>query len=317
MKKLALLMLAAVAAMPLAASAAEADIYADVLSAYVYRGVVGNDEAVFQPGLDVAGPLGFGYSLWANMNLTDADSAWYPDTFGKWGEVDLGLNWTCPAEGPVSLTVGSTYFIYPQESSAVLTDEETGEPILAEDGSVQVSKAPADDGYELYLELAASDVPLAPSIRSAHAGPRRVARLCRQVLRRKQLWFRYRRRHHPRPVRRRPELRVQRKAVGRPQGQRQLLARRRTSRRRGCRGLLSEDGHLLRRRHGQLRVLIPRKRANARRQRRAFLFAPLRRGVYREETACRVNTSACRDPSSSIKAPTALVASSVKVIAAR
>ena len=168
MKKIALLMLAAVAAMPLAASAAEADVYADVLSAYVYRGVVGNDEAVFQPGLDVAGPLGFGYSLWANMNLTDADSPWYPDTYGKWGEVDLGLNWTCPAEGPVSLTVGSTYFIYPQESSAVLVDEETGEPILSEDGSVQVSKAPADDGYELYLELAAADVPLAPSVRLCH-----------------------------------------------------------------------------------------------------------------------------------------------------
>ena len=167
MKKIALLILAALAAMPLAASAADADVYADVLSAYVYRGVVGNDEAVFQPGLDVAGPLGFGYSLWANMNLTDVESPWYPDTFGKWGEVDLGLNWTCPAEGPVALTVGATYFLYPQESSEVVTDE-NGAPVADADGNVQVSKAPADDGYELYVELAATELPLAPSVRFCH-----------------------------------------------------------------------------------------------------------------------------------------------------
>jgi hypothetical protein len=64
-EKLALLILAAIAALPLAASAADANAYADVLSAYVYRGQIGNDEAVFQPGLDVAGPLGLGYSFWA------------------------------------------------------------------------------------------------------------------------------------------------------------------------------------------------------------------------------------------------------------
>jgi|GEM_PF-573410 hypothetical protein len=169
MKKIiALLILAAVAALPLAASAAEANVYADVMSAYVYRGIVGNDEAVFQPGLDVAGPLGLGYSLWANMNLTDVESPWYPDSSGKWGEVDLGLNWTCPAEGPVSLTVGATYFIYPQDSSVVLADDETGEPLVDADGNVRVSKAPADDGYELYAELAAGELPLAPSVRFCH-----------------------------------------------------------------------------------------------------------------------------------------------------
>ena len=168
MKKLALSILAAIVAMPLAASAAEAEVYADVMSAYVYRGVVGNDEAVFQPGLDVAGPLGFGYSLWANMNLTDNESAWYPDTLGKWGEIDLGLNWTCPAEGPVSLTVGATYFLYPQDGSEVLADEETGEPLVDADGNVQVSEAPADDGYELYAEFAAEDAFLAPSLKLCH-----------------------------------------------------------------------------------------------------------------------------------------------------
>ncbi len=68
MKKcLALLILAALAATPMAASAAEGSVYADVLSAYVFNGQVGNDEAVFQPGLDVAGPLGLGFSLFGYL----------------------------------------------------------------------------------------------------------------------------------------------------------------------------------------------------------------------------------------------------------
>ena len=144
MKNMALLILAAVAAMPLAASAADANVYADVLSAYVYRGQVGNDEAVFQPGLDVAGPLGFGASFWGNMNLTDNQSVWYPDTAGEWGEVDLGLSWSCPGEGPVGLTVGGIYFAYPQDGSEVVADEETGAPVLDAEGNVRVSAAPAD-----------------------------------------------------------------------------------------------------------------------------------------------------------------------------
>ena len=60
---MALLILAAVAVAPASTLAAEASVYADVLSAYVYNGLAYNDEAVFQPGLDVVGPLGLGYSL--------------------------------------------------------------------------------------------------------------------------------------------------------------------------------------------------------------------------------------------------------------
>ena len=156
MKKLiALLSLAAVAAGPVAASAAEGYVYADVLSAYVSNGQVGNDEAVFQPGLDVSGPLGLAFSLWANMALTDADSAWDPDTKGEWNEIDLGLSWTVPYEAPVSLTLGATYFVYPQASSSV--DEEG-----------VVSKAPADGSYELYATLSAGDVLLSPTLKVCH-----------------------------------------------------------------------------------------------------------------------------------------------------
>ena len=167
MKKLALSILAALVAMPLAASAAEANVYADVLSAYVYRGIVGNDEAVFQPGLDVSAPFGLGASLWGNMNLTDNDSSWYADTEGEWGELNVGLNWTCPGEGPVSLTLGGIYFIYPQESSAVETDE-TGAAVLDDEGLPVVSKAPADGRYEVSAKLSADDLPLQPSFGAYH-----------------------------------------------------------------------------------------------------------------------------------------------------
>ncbi len=145
MKKImALLILAAVAAMPLAASAADGFLYADVLSAYVSNGQVGNDEAVFQPGLDVSGPLGLTYSFWANMALTDADSAWDPNTSGEWNELDLGLSWTVPYEAPVSLSFGATYYVYPQATGS------------------------ADGSYEVYAKLAADDVPLSPAIKFCH-----------------------------------------------------------------------------------------------------------------------------------------------------
>ena len=145
MKKImALLILAAVAAMPLAASAADGFLYADVLSAYVSNGQVGNDEAVFQPGLDVSGPFGLTYSFWANLALTDSESAWDPNTSGEWNELDLGLSWTVPYEAPVSLSFGGTYYVYPQAEGS------------------------ADGSYEVFAKLAADDLLLAPAVKFCH-----------------------------------------------------------------------------------------------------------------------------------------------------
>jgi hypothetical protein len=155
MKKLIALALLVALAAPAAALAAEASVYADVLSAYVFNGQVGNDEAVFQPGLSVEGPLGLGFGLWANMNLTDNDAAWDPDTAGEWSEIDLDLNWTVPCEGPVSLTVGGIYYIFPQLASDV-------------DDDGNASAAPADGSYEVYAQVAAEDVVLSPSFKVYH-----------------------------------------------------------------------------------------------------------------------------------------------------
>ena len=157
-KTMALLLLAAVAA-PASARAAEGSIYADVLSAYVYNGLQYNDEAVFQPGLDVAGPFGFGYSLWANMDLTDNPGSTAPNTSGEWSEVDLSLNWTAPSAGPLTFSAGGLYYIYPQSSSTVATNA---------DGTVEsVSKAPADGSYQVFAKVAA-DFPLAPAVKFCH-----------------------------------------------------------------------------------------------------------------------------------------------------
>ena len=158
-KTMALLILAAVAIAPASTWAAEASVYADVLSAYVYNGLSYNDEAVFQPGLDVAGPLGLGYSLWANMDLTDNPASTAPNSAGEWSEVDLGLNWTAPSVGPLTFSAGGLYYVYPQSSSTVVTNA---------DGSVEsVSAAPADGSYQVFAKVAA-DLPLAPAAKFCH-----------------------------------------------------------------------------------------------------------------------------------------------------
>jgi hypothetical protein len=158
-KRIALLILATLAARPMAALAADAFVYADVLSAYVYNGQVGNDEAVFQPGLDVAGPLGLGYSIWANMDLTDSERSWAPDSSYEWSEFDLDLTWTAPLKGPVSLTFGGRYYVFPQASSSVLE---------AEDGTFSASPHPADGAYEASVKAKAADVFLSPAVKFLH-----------------------------------------------------------------------------------------------------------------------------------------------------
>lgn len=133
---------------------------ADILSAYVSKGVTGNDEPVFQPEVYVEMPYGFGFDVWANMNITDANCNWDPKTGGKWSEFDLSLEWTAPIEGPVSVTVGGTYFVYPQATGDVIVaTEEEAENVKA--------GAPADGDYELFVK-AGVDCILQPTLEFYH-----------------------------------------------------------------------------------------------------------------------------------------------------
>ena len=135
-------------------------VSADVMSAYVSKGVVGDDEPVLQPEVYVEMPFGFSFDVWANMNLTDANCNWDPKTGGKWSEFDLTLDWTAPIDGPVSLTVGGTYFAYPQAKGDIVVATE-------EEAANRKAKAPADGDYELFVK-GSVDCILQPALEFYH-----------------------------------------------------------------------------------------------------------------------------------------------------
>ncbi len=97
------------------AEAADASIDAPVVSGYLFRGLLLNDEPVFQPMVTVAAANGFAFYTWANMPLTDQNM------FGKdnddafeFSEVDLiieyshnlGLENAC-------FSIGCAQYLYP------------------------------------------------------------------------------------------------------------------------------------------------------------------------------------------------------------
>nr|WP_321466705.1 TorF family putative porin [uncultured Desulfobulbus sp.] len=73
------------------AEAATATAAMDINSAYVWRGMTGNDSIVLQPSIDVATENGFSINIWGNMDLDDS----YNDEFhsGEFSEVDITLNY--------------------------------------------------------------------------------------------------------------------------------------------------------------------------------------------------------------------------------
>jgi len=97
-------------------SASAASVTADLASAYVFRGITVNDEAVFQPGVEagLAIPEEYGsvaVGVWANYDIGD-----YDDTLesSEFSEVDLYASYTLPqmVEG-LDLFIGWTEYAYP------------------------------------------------------------------------------------------------------------------------------------------------------------------------------------------------------------
>lgn len=99
---------------PMTAQAAEANLTVDVLSAYVFRGVTVNDDAVIQPAIDVAHESGFGINVWGNFDIGDSDGDFDKREFS---EVDLTVYYafTCPFTD-AALTVGYSEFLYPGQT---------------------------------------------------------------------------------------------------------------------------------------------------------------------------------------------------------
>ncbi len=100
MKKFITLLSAAVAATVMTASA---EVSIDLVSAYVFRGATINDEFNIQPGFETGmfGDL-FTVGTWGNFN-TDTS---------EFDEIDYYIGYTVPLEGPVSVDIGYTEYVY-------------------------------------------------------------------------------------------------------------------------------------------------------------------------------------------------------------
>ena len=89
------------------------EMTADLYSAYVWRGMVINDEPVFQPGASASLSLGdygsLGAALWSNMDLTDRNGN---VRGGGLNEIDYTLSYALDV-GPVSLEAGHIWYTFP------------------------------------------------------------------------------------------------------------------------------------------------------------------------------------------------------------
>jgi hypothetical protein len=148
MKKVWMAMTAALV-LPAAVWAAEeagatATLDVPVLSAYVWRGQVLNDEAVVQPSLTVS-KGGFAINIWENFNLTDAVTG----DANEFSEYDFGLSYstTCPFTG-AAVSLGLVDYTFPNQT--ILT---------AEGNSALVA-----DTREAYVTLGFGECPLAPTL---------------------------------------------------------------------------------------------------------------------------------------------------------
>lgn len=139
------------AAMPLTAQAEEAEaatlnasLDVPVLSAYVWRGQVVNDEAVLQPSFTIR-KGGFSIAWWGNLNLTDRATG----DEAEFSEHDIVISYdtTCPLTG-ADISMGVMQYDFPNVT------EETAL------GNLSL----VDDTREAFLSFSFGDVLLAPSV---------------------------------------------------------------------------------------------------------------------------------------------------------
>jgi len=123
-----------------ATAAASADV--SVLSAYVWRGQVLNDEAVAQPAVTVA-KGGFSLNVWGNLNLTDKITG----EDGELSEVDLTISYS-RAVWKGTIGAGLIEYLFPNQTLAAADGSGVGYP----------------GTREVYLTAALAGLPVAPSL---------------------------------------------------------------------------------------------------------------------------------------------------------
>ncbi len=92
----------------LPAAGAEATAGADIVSAYVWRGITFNDGFVVQPYVDVSAN-NFAINVWGNYDIDDYNDILEEHEFS---EIDLTLSYTLPMEW-ADITVGHIEYLFP------------------------------------------------------------------------------------------------------------------------------------------------------------------------------------------------------------
>lgn len=105
---------------PSAAEKIELNASLDLCTDYVWRGLVINDEPVFQPSWAVTQSIShvgsFSFNLWGNLDFTD-----YTGTTNKFSEIDLIASYSLPS-GPLGLEVGIIHYAFPSTSDHATTE---------------------------------------------------------------------------------------------------------------------------------------------------------------------------------------------------
>ena len=89
-----------------------------VLSSYVWRGQVLNDQAVLQPSLTVS-KYGFSLNTWANYNLNGSYNSYAKDDQNDFSEVDLTASYATtvgPTNFPVAVSGGVIQYLFPNQT---------------------------------------------------------------------------------------------------------------------------------------------------------------------------------------------------------
>ncbi len=136
----------------LPARAADASAGADVVSAYVWRGITFNDGLVLQPYVDVAADNGFAINVWGNYDIDDYDGTLDENEFS---EVDLTLSYTLPVES-LDITIGHIEYLFPNGG------EGTREVFVSASSSLGGGLSIGMDAYYDYDEV--EDYYLSPNI---------------------------------------------------------------------------------------------------------------------------------------------------------
>jgi hypothetical protein len=100
-------------------SRAEITAEAALMSSYVWRGQVYNNDAVFQPQLTIS-QYDFSFNVWGNYNLAGSDASGVSSDFS---EIDFSLAYTLPmAINELSFDVGAIHYTFPNTEANATTE---------------------------------------------------------------------------------------------------------------------------------------------------------------------------------------------------